>query len=796
MLRDLQWALRALGRNPRFAAVIMAILALAIGANTAVFSVVDAVLLHPAPYRDPGRLVRIQERSTRQAISGVPAQDFLRLRERRDLFEQAAANIKDIVTVTGIGNPDQVVVQRVSASAFAMLGARARLGRTLVESDERTFPNAVVLTDRLWRRLFHADPNVLGRAIAAAPDVFTVVGVMPPEFEYPYSDVEMWVPLQVTPASKYLLQVTARTASGVSLVRAQSALAIVARQWEQEDPHNRAGLQIEVTPWREETGRQYELTLVFILGAVGLVLLIACADVGSLLLSRAVQRQRELAIRASLGAGFWRVVRQLLCESLVLAVAGSAAGVLLAHYLLGFLLKQVAALPALVAVLPHVRAAGLNGRALVFNAVLCLVISCLCSLGPVVLASRTDLQAVLRGSPAAGGKRGSARVFSILIASEAAFAFLLLVGSGLMIRSLIRLQQADHGFHADHVLTLRVPVGNFRSQPSKYGNKPLQMAYYREMMDRLEKVPGIRAIAIVNNLPLSGANTTLEYTAPDNQIVMLAGRTISPQYFAAMGISLIAGRTFTDDDTANAPGVAIINQYLARQLFPGRDPLGQIMPGGGPPVTIVGVVRDAAQMSYEQPAKGEIYRPYQQYIFGVFLSTIVARTSGDPLALAGAIRQAVWDVDPNQPVLKVETMEDVVADSIWRPRFSAWVFTVLGGLALLLTSAGVYSVIAYTTALRAREMGIRVALGATPGQVMAIVFRDAMLPLAAGLALSVAAAFFLSRLLASLLYEIGSSDPVTYAGAGLLLLAIGAAASLRPARQAALADPLKALRAE
>ena len=796
MLRDLQWALRALGRNPRFAAAIVAILALAIGANTAVFSVVDAVLLHPAPYRDPGRLLQIQERSTRQAISGVTAQDFLRLRERRDLFEQAAANIKDIVTVTGIGDPDQVVVQRVSAGAFAMLGGRARLGRTLVESDERNFPNAAVLTDRLWRRLFHADPNVLGRAVAAAPDVFTVVGVMPPEFEFPYPDVEMWVPLAVTPASKYLLQVTARTASGVSLARAQSALAIVAHQLEQEDPHNRAGLQIAVTPWREETGRQYELTLVFILAAVGLVLLIACADAGSLLLSRAVQRQRELAIRASLGAGFWRVARQLLAESLVLAIAGSAAGILLAHYLLGFLLKQVAALPALVAVLPHVRAAGLNGRALVFNAALCLVISCLCSLGPVVLASRTELQAVLRGSPAAGGRRGSARVFSILIASEAAFAFLLLVGSGLMIRSLIRLQQADHGFHADHVLTLRVPVGNFRSQPSKYGSKPLQMAYYREMMERLEKVPGIRAIAIVNNLPLSGANTSLEYTGPDNQEVMLAGRTISPQYFAAMGIPLIAGRTFTDADQANAPGVGIINQYLARQLFPGRDPLGQIMPGGGPPVTIVGVVRDAAQMSYEQPAKGEIYRPYQQFIFGVFLSTIVARTSGDPLALAGAIRQAVWDVDPNQPVLKVETMEDVVADSIWRPRFSAWVFTVLGGLALLLTSAGVYSVIAYTTALRAREMGIRVALGATPGQVMAIVFRDAMLPLAAGLTLSVVAAFFLSRLLASLLYEIGGSDPVTYAGAGLLLLAIGAVASLRPARHAALADPLDALRAE
>jgi predicted permease len=382
------------------------------------------------------------------------------------------------------------------------------------------------------------------------------------------------------------------------------------------------------------------------------------------------------------------------------------------------------------------------------------------------------------------------------IACEAAFAFLLLAGSGLMIRSLIRLQQSDHGFRADHVLTLRVPVGSLRGQSGRYNTKPLQMAYYREIMDRLQRVPGIRAVAVVNNLPLSGANTTVEYAGPDGQQPILATRTISPQYFAAMGIPPIAGRTFSEADQFNAPGVAIVNQYLARQLFPNRDPVGQIMPGGGPPVTVVGVVKDAAQMSYVAPSKGGMYRPYQQLIFGAFLSTIVARTSGDPLALAGVLRKAVWDVDPNQPVVKVETMEDVIADSIWRPRFSAWVFTVLGGLALLLTSAGVYSVIAYTTTLRARELGIRVAVGATPGRVMAAVLRDAMLPLGAGLAVSLVGALFLSRLLASLLYEIGSSDPVAYGGAGLLLLAIGAAASVGPAWRAAVADPLRALGGE
>jgi putative ABC transport system permease protein len=797
MTGDLRWALRRLRRNPGFTAAVFSILALGIGVNTAVFSIVDAVLLRPLPYRASERLLRIDETSTRRAAAGVPAQDYLRLSERGDLFEQTVAYLKDIVTVTGIGEPDQVVVQRVSAGMFSMLGARARLGRTLLESDERNFPNAAVLSDRLWRRMFSADPNVIGRAMTSAPDVFTVVGVMPAEFEFPFADVEMWVPLRLTPASTTLVQMAAHTPAGVAVAQVQSALTVVARQWEREDPRKRGGLQITVSPWREETGRQYRLTLLFILAAVGLVLLIACADVGSLLLSRAVQRQRELAIRASLGAGLWRVTRQLLAESLALALAGSAAGTVLAHYLVQFLLKWLAALPALVVVLPHVRGAGLNGRVLLFNAGLCLLVACLCSIGPVLLASRTDLQAVLRGGTGVpGGGRGSRRVFSILIASETVFAFLLLVGSGLMIRSLIRLQQSDHGFRADHVLTLRVPVGSLRGQSGKYASKPQQMAYYREIVDRLRRVPGIRAVAVVNNLPLSGANTTVEYTGPEGQPMMLAARTISPQYFVAMGIPLIAGRTFTDADETNAPRVAIINAYLARQLFPNRDPLGQIMPGDGPPVTVVGVVKDAAQMSYERPAKGEMYLPYRQVIFGVFLSTIVARTSGDPLAVAGALRKAVWEVDPNQPVLKVETMEDVIADSIWRPRFSGWVFTVLGGLALVLTAAGVYSVIAYTTSLRARELGIRVALGATPGRVMALVLRDAMLPLGAGLAVSLAGALLLSRLLTSLLYEIDSSDPVAYVAAGMLLLAIGAAASLGPARRAGVADPLNALRAE
>jgi putative ABC transport system permease protein len=797
MTKDLLWAMRWLRKNPLFTAAVTAILALGIGANTAVFSIVDAVLLRPLPFESSSRLVRIEETNPKRQATTVAAQDYLALRTRTDLFEKTAAHLRDDVTIIGVGDPQQVLARRTSAGLFSLLGVHARLGRPLIESDgEFNAPNVAVLSDRLWRRMFHADPTVVGRKFTALDEVYTIVGVMPLEFEFPNSAAEMWIPLRLTPASTNLVEVVARTKRGISVSQAQGAMEIVARQLEREDPQKKAGLRIAVSPWRDVLARQYELTLVFILVAVGLVLLIACADVGSLLLSRAVQRQKEIAIRASLGAGFWRVLRQLLVESLVLAALGSATGIALAYYGLQFLTRQIAALPI---VLPHIQRVSVNERVLLFNTVLCLLLACIFSVAPVLLASKTDLQAVLRSGHSAGGSKGSARLFSFLIASEAAFALLLLVGSGLMIRSLIRLQQADHGFHPDHVLTMRVPIGSLtQPRPSgKYETKQRQMAYYRELVERLQRIPGVKAVAMVNNLPLSGVNTAIMFNGPDGATQM-ASRTISPQYFSVMGIPLIAGRPFSESDQAGSKPVAILNEYLAHQMFPDRDPVGQALPAEGAttPATVVGVVRNASQMSYEQPAKGEIYCPYQQVMFGVFMSTIVVRTSGEPLSLAAALRKEVWAVDPNQPIVKVETMDDVIADSIWRPRFSAWVFSVLSGLALLLTCAGIYSVVAYTTNLRAREIGIRVALGATPQKVVAVILRGAMIPLAAGLAVSLVAALVLSRLLASLLYEIGSNDPVTYVSAGALLLAIGAVASARPAWKAATADPLQALRLE
>ncbi|HTS28860.1 MAG TPA: ABC transporter permease [Bryobacteraceae bacterium] len=798
MFRELLRGLRWLRKNPLFTAVVAATLALGIGATTAVFSVVDAVLLRPLPYAAPARLIGIAASAPRQPSIAVPTQEYLRRLASGDLFELLAAYRYDVVTLTGIEAPEQVLSIRASGSLFSVLGVRARLGRTLVESDDRPgAPLTAVLSDKVWRAVFHADPGVIGKTVRAGEEPLTIVGVMPPEFEFPAPDKEMWLPLQLDSAATGALSAVGRMKGSAGVAQANLALAVLAHQLEQEDPATRSGLKILATAWSEEVTAKSAHTLVFILSAAGLLLLIACANVASLMLSRAVQRQKEIAVRACLGAGFWRVVRQLLAESLVLAVIGSAAGVAVAVGLLRYLSKRIAALPV---VMPHMQQATITGRVLVFNAAVCLLVSCLFSVVPVLVAAKLDLQTSLKSGRGVGRGRGSSRLFSSLIACEAGLSFLLLAGAGLMVRSLIRLQESDHGFRPDHVLTLRVPIGSLMHQrPTGFETKPLQMAYFHRLLDRLQSTPGVQAVAVVNNLPLSGYNTTLDgsfKSANGESASGVRARTVSEQYFAAMGIPLLAGRVFTDADREGSRPVVIVNEYMAHILFPKGGAVGQPVETGGRTATVVGVVKDSAQMAYDTPPQAEVYLPYQQTFFGAFLATVVVRTEGDPRAVAGALQKGVWEVNRDQPIVKVETMNDVIADSIWRPRFSSWVLSVISGLALLLMSAGVYGVIAYTASLRAPEIGIRVALGAGPRMVAGVIVRDALIPVLAGLVLSAAAALLLHRLLASLLYGISSADPFTYASAGAVLLAVGIVASAGPAWRAATADPVKALRSE
>jgi len=791
MPADFVHALRRFSKNPWFLAAVVAILALGIGANTAVFSVADAVLLRPPPYQAADRLVTIEQTTPQWVMSIISADDYLFWSVRADLFEKTVPYRRDIVTLTNAGDPDQVFTVRTSAQMFSLLGVRARLGRTLLDSDDSPQgESSAVISDRLWRRKFDADPRAVGRTIEVSGEAFTIVGVMPPEFEFPLTQEEMWVPLRLHPGAEGALEVIARLRQGVTAQQAQAAMQAVARELERRDPREKAGLRVVVSSWKDNIGAKYKQSSVLILAAVGMVLLIACANVSSLLLSRAVERQRELAVRAALGAGFWRMAHELLAESLILAGLGSLAGVALARVLLRLLLRQLTALPF---ALPHLQSVGLNQRALLFNAVVCVILALICTLAPLAFASRSDVQGVLRGGTGSG--RRSSRLFSVFIASEAAFAFLLLAGSGLLIRSLIHLESADTGFHADHVLTMRVPLGTqMQSNPKgKYDTRPRQIEFYHQVLDRLSIVPGVRAAAVVNNLPLSEANTTTVYRGPDGKPLGVMTRTVSEQYFAVMGIRLLQGHLFSEHEQNGV----VINQYLANLFFPDRNPLGQALPGDrAPNIVVVGIVANSWRRSYDEPAAGEVYIYYRKYMFGTFLSTIVARTSGDPLALADILRQQVWAVDPNEPILKVQTMDDVIADSIWRPRFSAWILAALGGLALLLTAAGVYAIVAYTTELRSKEVAIRVALGAAPRDVVAAVTRSALIPLIAGLAFGSAAALVFSRLLGSLLYETSRFDPLSYLTAAGVLLVLGLLGSLGPAMHAAASDPLRALRTE
>lgn len=787
LTRDVVQSLRWLRTHPLFSLSIIAILALGVGANTAVFSVVDAVLLRALPYESSPGLVRIQAASSKRQNMTISAADYLSFGDQSSVFAKTVPYFRDVITLTGIAQPDQFFALRISGALFPLLGVQARLGRALSDADDQpSAPAVAVLSDRVWQRDFHSDPGVLGRAITVSGDVYTVAGVMPPEFDFPAPEIQMWLSVHLSAATPGPVLMVARLRPGVSDKQAQAAMQPIAQRLRGQNGERQDGLTFEVSPWSDNTPRENRLTMLFILVAVALVLLIACADVGGLLLSHAVERQREIAIRASLGASVWQVVRQLLVEAITVSAIGSALGIAAARLTLRFLTAELAALPI---GLPHIQRISLNGRVLAFNAALCLLIAVLSSLAPVLFALRTDLQSAFRAGQMSA-PRGSARMFSALIAAQGAFAFLLLAGSGLMLHSLIRLEQTDRGFRPEHVLTLRVPVGGSvaNNSPGKHDTRAQQIAYYHDILERIERIPGVSAAAYTNNLPLSGATTSLGTIQGGS---MVFGRTVSPQYFTAMGIPLIEGRFFEDADKDRH--VAIMNQSMAREQFPDRDPIGQTMQGGA---VVVGVVKDATQTFYDQPIKDELYLPYQQYIFGAFLSTFVIRTSGDPLRLAEALRKEIWAVDPDQPVLKIETMEDVVADSIWRPRFSAWVFSVLGGLALLLTCAGVYSVIAYTATLRTREVGIRVALGATPQRIVGLILRDAVLPLTVGLVASVIAAALLARLVSGLLWETSPADPAAYLGAAAVLLITGAVASARPAVRSALADPARALRME
>ncbi len=804
LTQDLRYGLRQLRRSPGFVAVAVATLALGIGATTAVFSIVDAVLLHGSPYRNPGQLVEITTKSPQAERNLVSAGEFNDWQAHHQAFESLSAYKRwEFRVLTGSGEPDEVWTCQVSNNVFHLLGVNAILGRTFAENETQV----VVLSHAYWRSHFAADPKIIGKTIALDAKPYTVIGIAPVDFEYPDVNTQAWIPLTFSAAERddhehRSLDVITRLKLGFTVQQAQAAMDLAARRLGVEYPKTNAGWLAIVKPFRpREIGNTLRLAVLSLLGAVVFVLLIVCANVTSMLLARGAARQGEVAVRAALGAGRLRLIRQLLVEALLLAGAGSAAGLLLAWWGLAAIAKLI---PRYTLTEPAVHRIAINLPVLAFAVALALLTAIVVSLLPALRVSRPNLnEALQKRGRTSGTSAGGSRVQRALIASEVALALVLLVGAGLMIRSFSNLEAAPTGFKPDHLLTVRVPLVNYKYAPGQQS-----AAFYRNLLERIQLIPGVRAVGMANNLPLTGFSTTIDFPAPPNwsggpgQSFYVEVRSISPGYFQAMGIPLKEGRDFTQTETDNKEGgpcVRIVNEAMARRYWPGEDPVGKQVPGAcrnDAPALIVGLVGDSKWDSVESQVLPEMFIPYARAPFASFLVTFAIQTASNPTDVAAAVRRAIWEVDQDQPVIQVRTMQNVVRESLWRQHLSASMLGIFAAFAVLLAAVGIYGVFSYSVAQRTHEIGIRTALGASRGDILRMVVREGLLLTATGVGAGIVAALALTRLLASLLYGVRPRDPITFVALSLLLTAVAVLASYFPARRATKVDPIEALRYE
>ncbi len=797
MTADLRYTLRQLRRSPGFTIAAVLTLALGIGANTAIFSVADAVLLRPLPYPNAERLVMVWDQLWKIRVNELPVSEANYEAYCADsrIFEASAIYREDTRNLTGAGNAERVVVRSFSPGLMEMLGERVSIGRGFLTEDWQPQRNSVaILSHRIFAQRFGNNPDIVGRAIRVDDRLHTVVGVMSPDTE----DVDVWMPLApVADPHAWQFRMMARLRPGVSIEAAQASVTAAAKHVEEtihpyrgpngEDP----GYHAAVVSLRRQLLGDYRTGALILLGAVALVLLIACVNVANLLVARATAREKEIAMRRALGASSARLMRQWMTEAGVLALLGGAAGVAASY-------GGVAVLRALIPVgLPEVAQIAVDGRALLFTFDISCVVCLLFGLAPAAAATRVTWG--LRGS------RPRRRMSSVLVTAEVALALMLLVGAGLLLKSFARLREIDPGFRPDHVLTMQVQLSGH-----PYDDVHRRVSYCSELLERLGTLPGVKAVSMVGWLPVApvGADTSggnpfsIEGRAwnPNGPVPQIAHTSAAgPGYFGTMGIPLLAGRTFTEADTLDAPAVAVINQALARGFFPRGDAIGQrILVGaprpGAPWRTIVGIIGDLRTGALDQAAMPQFYWPLAQE--GPRGLAIVLRTANDPLEMAREARGAVRLLNPDVPVYDVSTMERRVKDSAGQPRFQTVLLGFFAIGALFLAVVGIYGVVAHSTAQRTKEIGIRMALGADAVRVVASVVAGGMRPVAAGMALGLAGATVLTRLLSTVLYQVTPHDPWTFAGAVIVLAVIAAAACLSPARRAALVDPMEALREE
>jgi putative ABC transport system permease protein len=803
--QDLRYGLRVLRTRPAFTIIAALALALGIGANTAIFSVVNTVLLKPLAYQDPDRLVLVWEHVPQYGFphnTPAPA-NFLDWRAQNSVFSGMAAMAGTSFNLTGGGDPLRITGHNVSAEIFPLLGVAPLHGRTFTPEEDKPGNRVVVLSHGFWQRRFGGNPGIIGQTITLDGNNWTVLGVMPAGFRLLDRTDEFWGPIAFTPQDanrrgSHYLQVIARLKDGVRIEQAQAEMSTIASRLEAQYPRSNSGVGAAVSSIREEFVGDLQTGLWVLFAAVGFVLLIACANVANLLLARAAARSREIAIRSALGANRLRIIRQMLTESILLSTFGGALGLL-------FAIWGVSLLAALAPnELAEVRAISLDRTVLFFTLPISLGTGLVFGLAPALQASRPDLNETLKDggrSGADGGRRSTLR--SALVITEVALAVVLLTGAGLMLRSFARLQSVDPGFRADHLLTMRTELSG-----EKYARNESRTNFYQQVLERVRAVPGVASAAMISFLPMTfngGSNiVTVEGRppVPPGQEQLGVVRTATPDYFQTMAIPLREGREFGEQDTAQSQLVAVINEMMARYLWPGENPIGKRFKFGradstSPWLTIVGVAGSVRQFELEREAKPEIYMPPTQMRERWLAPRDLAiRTTTDPEAVAAAVRRAIWSVDANQPIADLQTMEEIVARSIAAVRFNMILLGAFAGIALLLAAVGIYGVMSYLAAQRTKEIGIRVALGAQVTDIVKLVARQGAVLISIGLGIGLGASFALTKLMASLLYEISASDPVTFIVIPAVLGFVALAACLVPARRAARVDPLEALRSE
>ena len=802
--QDLRYGFRTLLRNPFFCAVAILALALGIGPNTAIFTMVNAVLLKPLPVPEPDRVVMIWGNRLKAGFDQLPASaaDYLDWKRQARSFEwmSAAFAIPEFgLNVSGAGDPERLPAALASQEFLPALGIKTVVGRNfLPEEDRPGGPAAVLISNALWQRRFHSDPSAIGRTLNVDGLPRTVVGVVPHELgEMVAADV--WLPTAISPhdpeRQNHTYGVVARLKPGVTLAQARAEMAVIALGLERAYPATNTGWGVTLFPMAEMYSGRIRPVLLILLGAVGLLLLIACANLANLLLARAATREREIAIRGALGAGRRRIIRQLLTESLVLALAGGALGLVLAAW--GVRLMR-GVVPDMFPMLQHM---SLDMPVLAFTFGISILTGLLFGLVPAWRSSRTDLNTTLKEAAGRSESAGGAhRIRSFLLASEVALAVLLSVSAGLLLRSFVQVTEVNPGVRTANILTMSV------SLPEVKYDTPLKRAdFYKNLIDRVDALPGVRSAGAVMFLPLrvsilsfrigvNGFTIQGRPPVPEDQQPLADYRTATPGYFNTMGIALRQGRLFDQHDDLDSKRVALVNEALVRKHFPHENPLGQHIVTGGSK-EIVGVVADAKLYGLDTPVEPAIYVPHAQHP-GESSMAVVVRTAGDPAAMTSAVRREIMKLDPEQPISNVRTMEKVLSDSLMMRRVSMLLLTVFASLALILATVGIYGLTAYSVSRRTHEIGLRVALGASQQQILRLVVGRGLVTSLIGAAAGVAAAFALTRGLSGMLYGVTATDPLVFAGVPLLLIAVSAVASYLPARKATRIDPLVALRYE